>query len=169
MTQEAAESSDDLIFLLEDVRSQRTRIDKLTDPTPAKALAELNGTGLSVTEDLIAYFVQFRQYVSDSLEDVDSRLSTLESGSGEDKPLLGREEATMLLTLCNMCEAFGKVIRDTSASIAEEALAKLDETDALVERVRAWIEENLDPDDLADPSDEPLGEDEEGDEPEETN
>lgn len=161
--------NDDLVALLEDVRSQRTRIGKLAEPTAARALSELSGTGLSLTEDLIAYFVQFRQYVAESLEDVDNRLSTLESGGGEEKPLLGRDEATMLLTLCNMCEAFSKVIRDTSASIADEARAKLDETDALVEQVRGWIEENLDTDDLAEPSDDPIDEDAEGDEPEETN
>lgn len=168
MTQETVESSDDLLSLLEDVRSQRTRIGKLTDPTPAKALSELNGTGLSLTEDLVAYFVQFRQYVAESLEDVDNRLSTLEAGGGSEKPLLSRDEATMLLTLCNMCEAFSRVIRETSASIADEARAKLDETDALVEQVRSWIEENLDADDLAEPTDDSADE-EDADDSEEPN
>lgn len=158
MTQEAVEVSDDLLSLLEDVRSQRTRIGKVTEPTAARALSELSGTGLSLTEDLIAYFVQFRQYVAESLEDVDGRLTALEADGGADKPLLSRDEASMLLTLCNMCEAFSRVIRDTSASIADEAREKLDETDALVEQVRAWIEENLDPDEVG--SDDADGEDE---------
>lgn len=143
---------DPLINLWSDVQQQRARIARIADPTPKKALTELNETGLSVMEELLSYLVGFRQYVSESLEDVDGRLGVLEDDVTV-PPLLSQEEAAMILALSNACEAFTTVIRDSSVSINDEARQKLDETMALVARVRAWVAENIeDGDDEADES-----------------
>lgn len=138
-------TEDALMNLWADVQQQRARIAKVADPTPKKALTELNETGLSVMEELLSYLVSFRQYVSDSLEDVDGRLGVLEEDVTV-PPLLSQEEAAMILALSNACEAFTTVIRDSSVSINDEARQKLDETMALVAKVRAWVAENMEDD-----------------------
>lgn len=161
MTQEQQDTTtqqDALMDLWADVRSQRQRLDKIAEPTPRKVLSELSDTGLSAFEDMLGYLVNFRNYVSESLQDVDSRLSILESDAPDERPLLGEEEAAMILALCATCEAFNTVIRETSASITDEALAKLDETAALVEQVRAWVQANVD--DGSDDGDDDLPDDE---------
>lgn len=143
---------DALVSLWSDVRAQRQRISKIADPTPKKVLGELSDTGLSVMEDLIGMFVQFRQYVSDSLGDVDSRLNALEDGA--QPSALDLEAAEMILRLAGTCEAFVRLVRDSSTSINPEAQGKLDEAIALVEQVRAWVAENVDADELEEDGDE---------------
>lgn len=142
MTQEATQQTDALVSLWTDVRQQRERIGKITDPTPKRALTELDDTALSVMQDLLEYFVQFRQYVSESLQDVDERLSDLEADGGSG---LTDEEATMILNLCSMCEAFVRLVKDTSTSISPEARAKIDEALALVTQVREWVPTKVEP------------------------
>lgn len=137
---------DALVSLWSDVRAQRQRISKIPDPTPKKVLSELSDTGLSVMEDLIGMFVQFRQYVSESLGDVDGRLNALEEGS--ESSVLDVEAAEMILRLAGTCEAFVRLIRDSSTSISGDAQEKLDEAIALVEQVRVWVTENVDSDEL---------------------
>jgi hypothetical protein len=127
---------DALDFLYADVRQQRDRISKIADPTAKKALTELGDTGLSVMEDLVAYLLSFRQYVSASLQDVDERLSDLEV---EVAAGLSDEEAAMILNLCSMCEAFVRIVKDTSTSISPEARVKIDEALTLVVQVREWV------------------------------
>lgn len=136
--------TDPLMSLWADVQQQRARIGRIQEPTPKKALTELSDTGLSVMEDLLSYLVTFRNYVSESLEDVDARLGVLEEDSSGSPPLLSPDEAGMLLQLAAACEAFTIVIRDSSVSINAEAKQKLDETLDLVKRVRAWVAENVD-------------------------
>lgn len=131
---------DALTNLWADVRIQRDRLGKIAEPTPKKVLSELSDTGLSVMEDLVGYFLQFRQYVSESLQDVDARLSTLEEGAAP--PLLGEEEANMILSLAATCEVFVSLIRESSASINSDADQRLNEAMLLVERVREWVSEN---------------------------
>lgn len=138
---------DALMTLWADVQQQRARISKIAEPTPKKALTELSDTGLSVMEDLLSYLVSFRNYVGESLEDVDARLGALEEDSAGSPPMLSQEEAAMILTLASTCEAFTIVIRDSSVSINEEAKQKLDETMALVAKVRAWVADNVDDED----------------------
>jgi len=169
LTQQQFEQEDALSNLWTDVRRQRERISKIAEPSPKKALLELNDTGLSMVEDLVSYFLQFRQYVSESLEDVDRRVGSLEDGA--DVPtLLGGEEATMILKLAATCEAFLHIIRDSSASINDGAEQKLVEAKALIDQVRDWVSENVDDDgdddleeELSD--EEPSEEDEQPDEP----
>ena len=134
------EQQDALVVLFNDVRQQRERIGKIADPTPKKALTELSDTGLSVMEDLVGYLLSFRQYVSESLQDVDERLSDLEveAPSG-----LSDDEATMILGLASMCEAFVRIVADTSTSVSPEARAKFDEALALVAQVREWVPTRL--------------------------
>lgn len=131
---------DALDFLYADVRQQRDRISKISDPTAKKALTELGDTGLSVMEDLVAYLLSFRQYVSASLQDVDERLSDLEV---EVAAGLSDEEAAMILNLCSMCEAFVRIVKDTSTSISPEARVKIDEALTLVVQVREWVPTRL--------------------------
>jgi hypothetical protein len=153
---------DALTNLWADVRLQRERLGKIAEPTPKKVLSELSDTGLSVMEDLVGYFLQFRQYVSDSLQDVDARLSTLEAGS--EPPILGEDEANMILSLAATCEVFVRLIRDSSASINSDADQRLSEAMLLVERVREWVSENTadtDEDDEAESDDESEAEAEE--------
>lgn len=138
---------DALMTLWADVQQQRARIGKIAEPTPKKALTELSDTGLSVMEDLLSYLVSFRNYVGESLEDVDARLGVLEEDSAGSPPLLAQEEAAMILTLASTCEAFTIVIRDSSVSINDEAKQKLDETMDLVAKVRAWVADNVEDDD----------------------
>ena len=142
---------DSLVALWSDVRSQRNRISKIADPTPKKVLIELSETGLSVMEDLIGMFVQFRQYVSESLGDIDGRLNSLEE-SGSAPPLLDEESAEMILRLAGTCEAFVRLVRDSSTSISGDAQEKLEEALSLVEEVRLWVSENIDEDELQEPS-----------------
>ncbi|NBT36073.1 MAG: hypothetical protein EBT03_11155 [Betaproteobacteria bacterium] len=137
-------AQDPLTVLWADVQAQRARIAKIADPSPKKALTELGDTGLSLVEDLVAYLVNFQNYVGASLGDIDSRLSSLEEDSAGAPPLLSQEEANMLLTLAATCEALTTVIRDSSVSINAEAKEKLDSTLALVAQVRSWIAENVD-------------------------
>ena len=92
------EQQDALANLYNDVRQQRERIGKIAEPTPKKALTELSDTGLSVMQDLVGYLLSFRQYVSESLQDVDERLSELEV---EVPAGLSDEEATMILNLAS--------------------------------------------------------------------
>jgi len=138
---------DSLMTLWADVQQQRVRLAKIAEPTPKKALSELSDTGLSVMEDLLSYLVSFRAYVGASLEDVDARLSVLEEDSGGSPPLLSADEASMILALASTCEAFTIVIRDSSVSINDEAKQKLDETMALIVKVRAWVADSVDDDD----------------------
>lgn len=133
---QASEQQDALALLYNDVRQQRDRIAKIAEPTPKKALTELSDTGLSVMEDLVGYLLSFRQYVSESLQDVDERLSDLEVDSPSG---LSDDEATMILNLASMCEAFVRIVADTSMSMSPEAKAKVDEALALVTRVREWV------------------------------
>lgn len=135
---------DALDFLYADVRAQRDRISKISDPTPKKAMTELGDTGLSVMEDLVAYLLSFRQYVSASLQDVDERLNDLEV---EVAAALSDEEAAMILNLCSMCEAFVRIVKDTSTSISPEARVKIDEALTLVVQVREWVPTRLGEDD----------------------
>lgn len=145
MTQQNdAMDQDALVSLWTDVRSQRQRLAKLVEPTPKKVLSELSDTGLSVIEDVLGYFVQFRQYVSESLSDIDDRLSTLEDGQSFS---LDPDAAEMILRLAATCEAFVKLLRDSSTTVSAEAKDKLDEALALVEQTRAWVTENVDLDD----------------------
>lgn len=134
------EQQDALVVLFNDVRHQRDRIGKIADPTPKKALTELSDTGLSVMEDLVGYLLNFRQYVSESLQDVDERLSDLEV---ETPSGLSDDEATMILNLASMCEAFVRIVADTSTSVSAEARAKFDEALALVAQVREWVPTRL--------------------------
>lgn len=134
------EQQDALANLYNDVRQQRERIGKIADPTPKKALTELSDTGLSVMQDLVGYLLSFRQYVSESLQDVDERLSELEV---EVPAGLTDEEATMILNLASMCEAFVRIVKDTSTSVSPEARAKFDEALALVAQVREWVPTRL--------------------------
>jgi hypothetical protein len=158
MTQQIdAVEQDALTNLWADVRLQRDRLGKIAEPTPKKVLSELSDTGLSVMEDLVGYFLQFRQYVSESLQDVDARLSTLEAEA--EPPILGEDEANMILSLAATCEVFVRLIRDSSASINSDAEQRLGEAMLLVERVREWVGENTaDADDDADEDDEPEAE-----------
>ena len=137
MTQQAQEQ-DALLALWNDVRQQRERLGKITDPTPKKALTELSETGLSVMEDLVAYVVSFRQYVSESLGDVDERLTDLEADA-ESAGGLSDDEATMILNLASTCEAFVRIVKETSTSISPEARTKIEEALSLVDQVRAWV------------------------------
>lgn len=156
MTQETNEQQTDaLASLWNDVRQQRDRIGKIAEPSPKKALTELSETGLSLTEDLVAYMLSFRQYVSDSLEDVDERLSLLESDAPSG---LSDDEATMILKLASVCEAFVRIVKETSTSISPEARAKIDEAMKLVDEVRAWVPtriESFDDEDGEDVDEEP--------------
>lgn len=142
---------DALVALWSDVRAQRQRISKIAEPTPKKVLGELSDTGLSVMEDLIGMFVQFRQYVGESLGDIDGRLNSLEEGAPASA--LDIEAAEMILRLAGTCEAFVRLVRDSSTSINADAQSKLDEAISLVEQVRSWVAENVDEDDLDDDAD----------------
>jgi hypothetical protein len=141
MTQPVTEQQDALVSLWTDLRAQRERIAKISEPTPKKALTELSDTGLSVTEDLVAYFLQFRQYVSESFEDIDVRLSELEAGS--DAAVLTDEEAAMIMQLATTCEAFVVLVKETSTSISPDARKRIDEALALVGQVRGWVDERM--------------------------
>lgn len=149
MTQPANEQQDALVSLWTDLQAQRERIAKIAEPTPKKALAELSDTGLSLTSDLISYFLQFRSYVSESFEDIDARISDLEDGAA-DAGGLTDEEVAMILNLATMCEAFVTVVKDTSTSISPDARKKIDEALALVAQVRSWVEDRLSEDEDAD-------------------
>lgn len=141
--QDTMAEQDVLLGLWTDVRQQRERLSKIAEPTPKKALTELSDTGLSLVEDLVGYFVQFRQYVAESLQDIDERISALESDEAV-VAALEPEEASMLLALAGTCEAFVRLIRDSSTSINDEAQKKLDEALALVEQTRVWVSERID-------------------------
>jgi|GEM_PF-3313127 len=136
---------DTLVSLWADVRSQRQRLAKLVEPTPKKVLSELSDTGLSVIEDVLGYFVQFRQYISESFEDIDGRLTAIEEGQAGFS--LDPEAAEMILRLAATCEAFVKLLRDSSTTVSVEAKEKLDEALALVTETRNWVTENVDLDD----------------------
>ena len=45
----------------------------------------------------------------------------------------------MILNLCSMCEAFVRIVKDTSTSISPEARVKIDEALTLVVQVREWV------------------------------
>lgn len=141
MSQEI-QQNDPLTTLYADVASQRERLARIADPSPKKVLAELTDTGLSVTQDLVAYVLQLRQYIAETFEDIDGRLGSLEEGEAQ-QTLIDPDAAQMILSLAGMCEGFVNMIRESSASITPEASKSLDEALQLVENVRAWVSENL--------------------------
>jgi len=151
---------DGLARIWAEIRKERDRIRRIQEPTPKKIVAELADTAMSYAEDTVGYLVQFRNWVVETVGDIDGRLTALEDD--QPIPFLTKEDGAMLLDLAGRCEGLAKLVLEQSgAGIAAEAKQQLDETLLRCQLAVAWVADNIEGDE---DDDEPDDGDDDGDE-----
>jgi hypothetical protein len=148
MTQELQKAAppqppDGLAQIFLDLRKERDRIRRIQDGSPKKIFGEMADTAMSYLEDAIGYFIQFRNWTAETVNDIDGRITAIE----DDQPIpsLTKEDAAMLLDLAGRAESFAKIVGD-HPGISADVKREVEETLVRAQQVVAWVAENVEDD-----------------------
>jgi len=105
---ETAAQQDPLLRLLLDLGRDRQRLRQVKKTTAEQVMVELNETLAAYTEETLGFVVQLRNWISESLADVDARLNDVEAGVGGLDPDL----VDKIVRICGECSALAKATLD---------------------------------------------------------